>query len=189
MERYEPTGDANDPAPTPVIGNAIGRYLIRTRLTDGIDALPAEGLAYLFALREEAGDAGWEEAAAYGWGIGHPTQPVADRIQTTAREDSYWVSSVLEHAFYADQYAACDCLAEIVADEEVDDVRFAFSAVSRCDRADRWLTVPRYWDGEDAVDFSFKWDADVVSRIRDLVAETGRASDLPDDWSFQDLAV
>ncbi|MEF8814789.1 MAG: hypothetical protein V5A55_13365, partial [Halovenus sp.] len=62
MERYEPQGDESDPAPTPVIGNAIGRYLIRTRLTDGVEALPAEGLDYLFALREEAGDAGWEEA-------------------------------------------------------------------------------------------------------------------------------
>lgn len=189
MERYEPTGDANDPAPTPVIGNAIGRYLIRTRLTDGVAALPAEGLAYLFALREEPGDAGWEEAGTYGWGIGHPAQPVADRIQTTAREDIYWISNVLEHAFYADQHAACDCLAEIVTDDEVNDIQLAFDAVSRCDRADRWPTIPRYWDREAGVDFSFEWDANVVTRIRDLVTETGRADDLPDDWSFQDLAV
>jgi len=189
MDRYEPQDDANDPAPTPVIGNAIGRYLIRTRLSDGIHALPAEGLAYLFALREEAGDAGWEEAAAYGWGIGHPTEPVADHIQTAAREDIYWISSVLEHAFYADQHAACDCLAEIVTDDAVDDLRFVFDAVSRCDRVDRWPTVPRYWDWEDSVDISFEWESDIVVRIRDLVAETDRGQNLPDDWSFQDLAV
>jgi hypothetical protein len=189
MERYEPQDDANDPAPTPVIGNAIGRYLIRTRLTDGIHALPAEGLTYLFALREEAGDAGWEEAGAYGWGINHPTEPIADRIQTTAREDVYWVSNALEHAFYADQHAACDCLAEIVTDDDVDDVRFVFDAVSRCDRMDRWPSLPRYWDWEDAVDISFEWESDIVTRIRDLVAETERIQDLPDDWSFQDLAV
>lgn len=189
MEWYEPTGDPSDPAPTPVIGNAIGRYLIRTRLADGIDALPGEGLAYLFALHGDETGAGCEESGTYGWGIGHPTHPVSDRIQTTARADIYWVSNVLEHAFYADQHAACDCLAEIVTDDEVDDVRFAFDAVSRCDRADRWPTVPRYWDWEDTVDISFEWDADVVTRIRDLVTGTGRASDLPEDWSFQDLAV
>jgi hypothetical protein len=189
MERYEPQDGANDPAPTPVIGNAIGRHLIRARLTDGVAAVPADGLSYLFALHSDETGAGWEEAAAYGWGIGHPTEPVADRIQTTAREDVYWVSSVLEHAFYADQHAACDCLAEIVTDDDVDDIRFVFTAVSRCDRVDRWPTVPRYWDWEDAVDISFEWESDIVTRIRDLVAETERTQDLPNDWSFQDLVV
>ncbi len=189
METYEPQGDESDPPATPVIGNAIGRYLIRTRLADGRRALSAEGLSYLFALHGEETGAGWEEAAAYGWGIGHPTQPVADRIQTAAREDVYWITSVLEHAFYADQHAACDCLAEIVTDDDVDDIRFVFSAVSRCDRVDSWPTVPRYWDWEEAVDISFEWEIDVVARIRELVTETDRARDLPEDWSFQDLAV
>ncbi|MFB6228356.1 MAG: hypothetical protein ABEH88_07295 [Halobacteriales archaeon] len=189
METYDPHGDASDPAPTPVIGNAIGRHLIRTRVADGEEALPEEGLAYLFALHDDESGAGWEEAAAYGWGIGHPTQPVADRIQTAAREDVYWISSVLEHAFYADQHAACDCLAEIVTDEDVDDIRFVLSAVSCCDRVDTWPTVPRYWDWEHSVDLSLEWDRDVVARIRNLVAETDRVDDLPDDWSFQDLTV
>jgi hypothetical protein len=188
MDTYDPQDDARGSPATSVIGNAIGRYLIRTRLADGVAALPEEGLAYLFALHGDETGAGWEEAAAYGWGIGHPVQPVADRIHTAARDDIYWVSSVLEHAFYADQHAACDYLAEIVTDD-VDDIRFAFSAVSRCDRVDSWPTVPRYWDWEEAVDISVEWETDVVTRIRDLVAETDRASDLPEDWSFQDLAV
>lgn len=189
MEVYEPPDDDTDPSPTPVIGNAIGRYLIRTRLNDGVAAMPADGLSYLFALHGDETGAGWEEAATYGWGIDHPTEPVADRIQTTAREDVYWASSVLEHAFYADQNAACDCLAAIVTDDDVDDIRFAFTAVSRCDRVNRWPTVPRYWDWKDAVDISFEWKPDTVTRIRDLVNEADRVQELPDDWSFQDLAV
>jgi len=189
IETYDAQDDDGDPAPTPVIGNAIGRYLIRTRLADGVDNFPAEGLDYLFALHGDETGAGWEESAAYGWGIGHPTQPVADHIQTAAREDIYWISSVLEHTFYADQHAACDCLAEIVSDDDVDDVRFAFDAVSRCDRVDRWPTVPRYWDWEDTPDISFQWKPEIVVRIRDLVAETERVQELPDDWSFQDLEV
>jgi hypothetical protein len=189
IDSYEPQDDANDPAPTPVIGNAIGRQLIRTRLTDGVAAVPADGLSYLFALHGDETGAGWEEAAAYGWGIGHPAESVADRIQTTAREDVYWVSSVLEHAFYADQHAACDCLAEVVTDDDVDDIRLVLTAVSCCDRVDRWPTVPRYWEWEDDVNISFEWESDIVTRIRDLVAETERTRDLPDDWSFQDLAV
>lgn len=188
MEIYEPQEEDDLPA-TPVIGNAIGRYLIRTRLADGVSALPEEGLSYLFVLHGGETGAGWEEAAAYGWGINHPTQPVAERIRTAAREDVYWITNVLEHAFYADQHAACDCLAEIVTDDDVDDIRFVFSAVSRCDRMGSWPTVPRYWGWESAVEISFEWEMDVVTRIRELVTETGRASDLPDDWSFQDLEV
>lgn len=186
---YEPQADEGDSPATPVLGNVIGRSLIRTRLADGVAAVPEEGLAYLFALHDDETGAGWEEAAAYGWGIGHPSQPVADRIQTAAQDDIYWISSVLEHTFYADQHAACDCLAAIVTDDDVADIRFAFSAVSRCDRVDSWPTVPRYWDWEEAIEISFEWEADVVTRLRDLVAETDRASDLPEDWSFQDLAV
>jgi hypothetical protein len=189
MDAYDPQDDARDSPATPVIGNALGRSLIRTRLADGVAAVPEEGLAYLFALHGDETGAGWEEAAAYGWGIGHPSQPVADRLHTAARDDIYWVTSVLEHAFYADQHAACDCLAAIVTDDDVADVRFAFSAVSRCDRVDSWPTVPRYWDWKEAVDISFEWEINVVTRLRDLVVETDRASDLPEDWSFQDLAV
>jgi len=189
METYEPQDDETDPPATPVIGNAIGRYLIRTRLTDGVAALPEEGLSYLFALHGDETGAGWEEAATYGWGIGHPTQPVAERIHTAAREDVYWTTSVIEHAFYANQHAACECLAEIVTDDDVDDIRFVFNAVSRYDRVDSWPTVPRYWDWETAVNISFEWEPNVVTRIRDLVTETDRASDLPDDWSFKDLEV
>jgi hypothetical protein len=189
METYEPQDDENDPPVTPVIGNAIGRYLIRTRLADGVAALPEEGFSYLFALHGDETGAGWEEAAAYGWGIDHPRQPVAERIHTAAREDVYWITSVLEHAFYADQHAACDCLAEIVTDDDVDETRFVFSAVSRCDRMGSWPTVPRYWDWERAVEISIEWEMNVVARIRELVTKTDRASDLPDDWSFQDLEV
>lgn len=65
MGTYEPQDEETDPPAAPMIGNAIGRYLIRTRLTDGVAALPEEGLSYL-----------------------------------------YWITSVLEHAFYADQHAA-----------------------------------------------------------------------------------
>jgi hypothetical protein len=54
---------------------------------------------------------------------------------------------------------------------------------------DNWPTVPRYWDWKDAADISFEWESDIVTQIRDLVVETGRAQDLPDDWSFQDLTV
>lgn len=189
MDAYDPQDDARDsPVPT-VIGNAIGRYLIRTRLTESVAVLPVKGLAYLFALRGEEADAGWEEAAAYGWGITHPTEPVANHLHTVVQEDVYWVTSALEHAFYADQYAACDCLARVARDEDVTNTRFLFSSVSMQDRPRYWPAVPRYWDWEENVNLGFEWDDEIISRIRDLVAEVGIERDLPDEWSLSDLAV
>jgi hypothetical protein len=188
MDAYTPQDDARGSPATSVIGNAIGRYLVRTRLADGVEALPEEGLAYLFALQVNDTDTGWEEAAAYSWGIGHPEQSVSDRIHAAARDDIYWATSALEHAFYANQHAACDCLARIARDEEVTNMRYLFSCVSAHSR-EYWPAAPRYWDWEENVEIIFEWDEEVVSRIRDLVAEVGIERDLPDEWSLSDLAV
>ena len=191
MEAYDPQDDARGSPATPVIGNAIGRYLIRTRLADGVAVLPEEGLAYLFALHGNETDAGWEEAAAYSWGIAHPdpVHPISDRIHAAARDDIYWATSALEHAFYADQHAACDCLARIVRDEEVTNTRFLFSCVSAQNRPEYWPAAPRYWDWEENVEIIFEWDKAVVSRIRNLVAKVGIERNLPDEWSLSNLAV
>lgn len=189
MDTYDPQGDARNSPATPVIGNAIGRYLIRTRLADGVAALPEAGLAHLFALHGTDTDAGWEEAAAYSWGIGHPEHPVADRIHTVAQDDIYWVMDALKHAFYADQHAACDCLARIARDEEVTNTRFLFNCVSAQNHPEYWPAAPRYWDWDENVEIVFEWDEAVVSRIRDLVVEVGVERDLPDEWSLSDLAV
>jgi hypothetical protein len=188
MDSYIPQDDARGSPTTPVIGNAIGRYLIRTRLADGVAALPEEGLAYLFALQGNEANAGWEEAAVCSWGIGHSEQPVSDYIHTAARDDIYWATSALEHAFYADQHAACDCLARIVRDEEVTNMRYLFSCVSAHSR-EYWPAAPRYWDWEEDTEIVFEWDEEIVSRIRDLVAEVGIGRKLSDEWSLSDLAV
>lgn len=190
MDVYDPQDDTNSSPATSVIGNAIGRHLIRTRLDDDVASLPEEGLAYLFALHGNEPDAGWEEAAVYSWGIGYPNpvQPISDRIHAAARDDIYWATSTLEHAFYADQHAACGCLARIARDEEVTNTRYLFSCVSAHNR-EYWPAAPRYWDWEENVEIVFEWDETVVSRIRDLVAEVGIERDLPDEWSLSDLAV
>lgn len=139
MDAYDPEGDADDSPASPIIGTAIGRYLVRTRLNDDVATLPTDGLDYLFALHDDEAEAwgrggGWggagvDEAVACGWGIGHPSYPVADSLHTLAHDDVRWVTSVLEHAFYPEQHAAFDCLARIARDEEVPDKRFLLSCV------------------------------------------------------------
>lgn len=53
MIPYEPSVHAGDTPATTAIENGIGRYLIRTRPNEGVVALPADGLDYLFALHDD----------------------------------------------------------------------------------------------------------------------------------------
>ena len=119
IDAYDPTADDELPLVTPTIANAVGRNLIRTRLTDGVSATPVTALEYLDSVAVTAADTAdttREEVHAYGWGIGHPDHSVADRLHARASEDIFSVTPTLEHAFYADQFAAVDLLEALVRD-------------------------------------------------------------------------
>ena len=200
-DAYDPATDEEVPLIAPVIENVIGRNLIRTRLQDGVGEIPAEPLAYLETVTKHADDGddtAREEAYTYGWGIGHPDHPVADRLQDGASEYPFWAHSAVEQAFYADQHAAVDLLGRIVTEETLaesvhipggDLARYMFDAVAGPDSDEFWPTVPRYWDWHEELNYAFEWDDEVKERIRDLAEETGVAADFADDWTFQDLMV
>lgn len=202
VEAYHPRTAETFPHVSPVIENAVGRFVIRTRLEDGVAAIPGEALAYLRAIpsaRPSGADAAFEEAGTYGWGIGHPEEPVADHLHEAAEEHRFWVSTALEAAFHADQAAAADLLARIATDDDIefrvqhailplDATRFFLASAAAPD-AGHDSGIPRYWDWQAAYDYTFRWDPDVRDRIRDLARETGAAEELPADWEIADLAI
>ena len=178
--------------------------LIRTRLTDGVSAIPVVALEYLDGVAVAAGDTAdttQEEVHAYGWGIGHPDHSVADRLHSRASEDIFSVNPTLEHAFYADQYAAVDLLESLVRDESIDGTlprisrddmpyrRYLLDCVYGLQTDDHWPSRPRYDDWHEELAYTFELDAAVERRIRDLVAERGYDATLPDDWTFRDLGI
>jgi hypothetical protein len=200
VEAYDPDG-GTFPHVSAVIENAVGRFVIRTRLEGGVEAIPADALAYLRSVPPacpSGADAAFEEATTYGWGIGHPEEPVADRLRGMAEEHRFWVSAALEAALHADQEAAVDLLARIVTDDDVsftvphsrltvDAARFFLDAVVGPD-VGRDPAVPRYWDRREYGD-AFAWDPEVKARVRELVRETGVADDLPEEWTLADLGI
>jgi phytoene dehydrogenase-like protein len=201
IEAYDPrTGTF--PHVSGVIENAVGRFVVRTRLEDGVDAIPADALAYLRAVPPacpSGADVAFEEAATYGWGIGHPEEPVADHLHEMADEHRYWVGAALETAVYADQAAAVEVLSRIVTDGSISFTvphsllvvgapRFFLSAAVRPE-IDRDPTTPRDWDWQSKYDYTFEWDPEVKTRIRDLATETGATEDLPADWTLASLAI
>jgi hypothetical protein len=126
---------------------------------------------------------------------------VADRLHARASEDIFSVTPTLEHAFYADQYAAVDLLETLVRDESIDGTlprisrddmpyrRYLLDCAYGLKTDDHWPGMPRYYDWHEEFDFTFKLDDTVEQRIRDLVEETGFDADLPNDWTFRDLGI
>ncbi len=130
---------------SPVIENAVGRFVIRTRLEDGVAATPGEALAYLRAIpsaRPSGADAAFEEAGTYGWGIGHPEEPVADLLARIATDDD--VEFRVQHSILT-----------------LDAARFFLASAAGPD-AGYDSGIPRYWDWRAACGDTFQWDPDVM---------------------------
>jgi len=204
IDAHEPTEKDEFPLVTPTIANAVGRYLIRTRITDGVEAIPVKALEYLNTVAvnaPESDDVAREEVHVYGWGIGHPNHSVVDQLHARTTEDIFSVSPTVEHAFYADQYAAVDLLEQLVRDESIngtlprvtrDDMsyrRYLLDCVYGLKTDGHWPGMPRYYDWYDELDYAFELDETVEQRIRDLVEEVGFDADLSNDWTFRDLGI
>ncbi|SDJ91043.1 hypothetical protein SAMN05216226_111136 [Halovenus aranensis] len=99
---------------TTILQNVTSRYLIRTRLSDGIDSVPVPALTFFSSILDQVEGDGYdfirEALHPYGWGIGHPDHSVADDIQQYASSSLPLVNAILEHAFYADQHSAVELL-------------------------------------------------------------------------------
>jgi len=203
LDAYHPETADEFPHVTTVLQNVTSRYLIRTRLADGVAAIPVDSLEFFHSilgrLDGQEYDFITEGVHPYGWGIGHPNHPVADNIHDHASTDIFVVNAMLEHAFYADQQSAMDLLERIAADDAIQqDIRHRTGHISET----RFLldapagavsgfsrTIPRYWDWEEEFEYEFELDDEVEQRIRQLVAEEGIDDELPSDWEISDLAL
>lgn len=91
VDAYPRESSIDEPLASPVIENAVGRYVVRTRLHDGVESIPVKALAYLGSFWESTGDVSGEESFTYGWGIDHPEHSVADHLHNVVTEELFWV--------------------------------------------------------------------------------------------------
>lgn len=200
-DAYNPREQDEFPEVGHIIANAIGRSVIRTRRSEGIEAIPTDPLAYLGTIPEYIDEfaVAYEESYTYGWGIGHPEHSVADQLIALAEDEPKFVKITLNTAFYVDQHEAIDVFETIVTDEDIsgtfdrlgletDLTEFYFRAVADLE-TDQLLGphAPPYWDGADDLDRVLDVDPGVKQRIRDLAYETGVADGFPAEWSLRDL--
>jgi len=190
IDAYPRESTAEEPLASPIIENAVGRHLIRTRLEDGVAAIPVEALVYLGSFWESMGDISGEESLAYGWGIGHPEHSVTDYLRDVVTEELFWVHGVLSHAFYADQHAAADLLEELLTDERIDyEDRYRLASVLGTVDYDSPPQTPRYWDLREELDDRFAFDETVRAGLRETIEAEGFHRRLGDDWTFSDMEL
>jgi hypothetical protein len=200
VDAYDPRDQDSLPEAAHVIANAVGRSVVRTRLSEGVDAIPGEALAYLGAIPEYSEDLAiaHEESYTYGWGIGHSNHSVSDQLVEVAGTAPKWTSIALNTAFYADQYAAVEALERLATTDrvprtvqrmtyEVDATRYYFGAADDLELETFGPQVPLQWDWEAELEFSFELDPEVKDRIRELAHETGIVDELPENWTLSDL--
>lgn len=190
IDAYPRESAADEPLVSPVIENAVGRSVIRTRLQEDLPTVPAEALAYLGSFWDSMGDVSAEESFTYGWGIGHPDHAVAEHIQNVITEELFWVRGTLPHAFYADQHAAADLLEALITTDTLDyEDRYILATILSEPTEEATTQIPRYWDWATDLNYQFQWDDPVKTRLRTTIEDEGFHQRLPTDWSFSDLEM
>jgi len=190
IHAYPRESTAEEPLASPVIENAVGRHIIRTRLRDGVRGVPVEALVYLGSFWESMGNTSAEESFTYGWGISNPDHSVADHVHDVVTEELFWVRGVFPHAFYADQHAAADLLDALLTDDRIDyEDRYLLASILATVDSDSTPKIPRYWDLRKEGDYRFEFDEAVRSRLRETIEAEGFHRRLGEDWTFSDMEV
>lgn len=177
---------------TGVIANVVAREVVRIRLTDDVGAIPRDALAYLHTIPEyetSRFEIAWEESQHCGWGIGHPTVPVAEIIRDRIGSQDSWVCGAALSALYADQYCGVKLYCEVLRTS--DEREFAADRLSRLEGDPPWELFPRGSDlySEFDCDLTFTFDEDVKQQLRRAVEDAGLADNLSGRWTFEDLEL
>ena len=203
LDAYHPGTTEEFPHVTTILQNVTGRSLIRTRLSDGVEAIPLDALEFFSSILHQLDREGYdfivEGMHPYAFGIGHPDHAVADDIHDHASTDIFVVNPMLEHSFYADQQLATDLLEDIVRDSAVQqtisqprgaisETRYLLDAPAGA-VSDFTPTIPRYWEWQAELDYEFELEDSVEQRLRKLVTENEIDDDLPSDWEIADLTL
>ena len=156
-----------------VLANVVARCVIRTRITEGVDEIPAWALEYLAAITfDEDGDWAVESAGAYGWGVGHSDVAVIDRtVERAETEDDWVILDILEHVAFADPDAAITLLERLLRSPDVDE-DIEYLGVLESPLEQDFPDFPEYWEPHTELDYSVTFTDDQIERLLALLGET-----------------
>lgn len=176
---------------TAVVANLVARSLIRTRLTEGVDAVPVNAVNFLASIQNydtKAFEIAAEESHHIGWAIGHPEVDVEKRILDAVPDNDIWAAAAAERALYADQ-TSVSLYCELI--ETTEEIGFVLDRLAHFEGDPDWSLFPRYWDIEDEFDrdFTASFDLETERELREAITARGYDSRLPEDWDFEDLEL
>lgn len=171
IEAYPPGVD--DHHCSPVLANVVARYVIRSRITQGPDAIPVWTVDYLMGITvEDDTEWAWESASALGWVVGHSDIAVLDRIVDQTDTDSEsWAMGVLKHVAFADPEAGITLLERLLRSPDTrEDLLFLRSLEPLLEQD--LPNVPQYWEPHTELDYSVTVTDDQRERLLTLLGET-----------------
>ncbi|MDL0126651.1 hypothetical protein [Halobacterium salinarum] len=156
-----------------VLANVVARCVIRTRIRDGVEEIPAWTLEYLASITMDGdGDWAWESAAAFGWGVGHPDIAVLDRTVERAETGDDWsVLDHLEHVTFADPDSGITLLERLLrSTETVEDLEFLRMLEPLFERD--FPNFPEYWEPHIELEYDITFTDDELDRLLRLLGDT-----------------
>mgnify|MGYP006435581651 CR=1 FL=1 len=176
---------------TAVVANLVARSLIRTRLTDGVDAVPADAVDFLASIQAydtETFEIAAEESHHIGWAIGHPEVDVETRILAAVPDNDIWAAAAAERALYANQ-TSVSLFCELI--ETAEEIGFVLDRLAHFEGDPDWSVFPRGWDIETEFDrdFTVSFEPETERQLREAITARGYDSRLPEDWEFEDLEL
>jgi len=191
MDAYDHRADGELSDATAVVANLVARNLIRTRLTDGVDAVPAAAVDFLASIQEydtKTFEIANEESYHLGWAVGHPEADVEGRIRDAVPDNETWAVAAAKRALYIDQTSVslfCELL------ETTAETGFILDTLAHFEGEPDSLLFPRGWEITDEFDrdFAVSLEPQTERRLRETISECGYDSRLPDDWDFEDLEL
>lgn len=186
VDAYPPS--VGDHRCSSVLANVVARCVIRTRINEGVDEIPAWALDYLAAITaDEDGDWAVGSAGVYGWGIGHPDVAVLDRTVERAETKNDWSTlDILGHVAFADPDAGITLLGRLLRSPDVvEDIEYI--GVLESPLTQDFPDFPEYWEPHTELKYEVTFTDDQIERLLAVLGDTippDRLRHFDDSYAF-----
>ena len=155
-----------------VLANVVARYVIRTRINQGPDAIPLWVVDYLMDISVDADtEWAWESASAVGWVIGHSDTAVLDRVVDRTDTDSEpWAMGILKHVAFADPDAGITLLKRLLDSPDTREDLTFLRSLERPLKQDL-PNFPQYWEPQTELEYEVAFTDDHLDRLLEVLGE------------------
>jgi hypothetical protein len=156
-----------------ILASVLARYVIRTRIDQGPDAIPEWVVDYLMEITvNKDTEWAWESAAAVGWAAGRSNTAVLDRVVDRTDTDSEpWAMGILKHVTFADPGAGITLLERLLDSPDTREDLTFLRCLERPLKQDL-PNFPQYWEPQTELEYSISFTDDQLDRLLEVLGES-----------------